>query len=101
MKTRFSSLLIKTILVGILIAGIFLLLISLQSYDNLAPLFNRLATDGNFESFTGTLYQRLRIPSVLAGISLMVLAGFLLIQWKKTETQITFRIQTVLWSAQG
>lgn len=73
---------------GILIAGIFLLLISLQSYDNLAPLFNRLATDGNFESFTGTLYQRLRIPSVLAGISLMVLAGFLLIQWKKTETWI-------------
>jgi uncharacterized membrane protein len=88
MKTSFTALLIKIILVGILLTGLILLLASLQPYDTLATLLNRLASDGNLESFTGTLYQRLRIPIVVIGISLMTLSGFLLIQWKKTETGI-------------
>jgi len=85
MKTSFTALLIKIILVGILLTGFILFWASLQSYDALATLLNRLASDGNFESFTGTIYQRLRFPFVFTGISLMALSGFLLIQWKKTE----------------
>jgi hypothetical protein len=88
MKTTFTALLIKIILGGILITGLFLLWVSLQSYDNLATFLNRLASDGNFESFTVTLYQRLRIPIVFASTSLMALAGFLLFQWKKTKAWI-------------
>ena len=88
MKTSFTALLIKIILVGVLITGLILFWASLQSYDTLTTLLNQLASDGNFESFTGTLYQRLKLPFVFVGISLIALAGFLLIQWKKTEAWI-------------
>jgi len=88
MKTSFTVLLLKIILVGILLTGLFLLWTSLQSYDTLATLLNRLASDGNFEVFTTTLYQRFRIPVAFVGIVLAVLMGFLLAQWKRTDVWI-------------
>ena len=85
MKTSFTALLIKIILVGILLTGFILFWTSLQSFDPLATLLNRFPSDGNFEAFTVTLYQRLRIPIMFIGISFTALASFLLIQSEKTE----------------
>jgi len=85
MKSRFTSSLIKIILVGVLLAGLTLFWASLQPYENLTSWFNRLAPDGGLESFTVSFYERLRIPFVLVSIFLVTLTVFLLIQWRKME----------------
>ena len=86
MKNRFTSSLIKTILAGVFVTGFFMVLVSLQSFESLASLLNRLASDGELESFTLFLYKAFRVPFALIGVALMALTGFLLFQWKKTET---------------
>ena len=89
MKTRFALLLVKTILAGALLIGLILVWASLQSFESLASLVNRLASDGELEAFTVSIYQHLKLPFALVGIFLVALASFLLIQWgKKTAVWI-------------
>jgi len=88
MKSRFTSLLIKIILIGALLIGILLVWASLQSFETLASLLNRLASDGELESFTEFLYQLLRVLFALVGFAMVILSGFLLFQWRKTESWI-------------
>lgn len=85
MKSQFASFLIKIILVGILFIGLALVLASFQTYESLASLLNRLATDGELESFTVFLYQLIRLPFALVGMALVAISGFSLLRWKKTK----------------
>jgi 4-amino-4-deoxy-L-arabinose transferase-like glycosyltransferase len=85
MKTRFIFLFIKLILVALLITGLFMLLASLLSFGTLASLLNRLASDGELESFTVFIYQTFRMPFALIGAATAVLTGFALLRWQKTE----------------
>ena len=85
MKTRLTSLLIKTLLVVFLFVGFLLVWASLQSFETLASLLNHLASDGELESFTMLLYRILKIPFAVVGIGLALLAGFMLFRWKNTE----------------
>jgi len=88
MKIKFTFLLIQIMLVSLLLTGLFLVWGSLQSFEVLASLLNRLASDGELESFTLSIYQALRIPITLVGTGFVVLTGFLLLQWRKTESWI-------------
>ena len=89
MKTRFALLLVKTILAGALLIGLILVWASLQSFESLASLVNRLASDGELEAFTVSIYQHLKLPFALVGIFLVALASFLLIQWWKKTAWVT------------
>ena len=88
MKNKISFFVVQIFLVSFFLAGIFLILASLQSYETLASLFNRFASDGELESFTGSLYQILRMPFALGGVFFSVLTGFLLFRWKRTKSWI-------------
>jgi len=88
MKRKITFLLLQIILAGSLFVGLLLVWASLQTYETLALLFNKLASDGELETFTVFLYQILRLPIALVGTCLAILAGFLLVRWKKTELWI-------------
>jgi len=88
MKSRLIFLLIKIFLAGALLIGLILVWAFLQSFETLTLIFNQLASDGELESFTIFLYHLLRIPFVLVGFFLVILASFLLLRWKKTEIWI-------------
>jgi hypothetical protein len=59
-KLFFSFL--QTILVGALLIGLLLVWASFQSFETLSSLFNRLASDGELESFNRSLYRTLKLP---------------------------------------
>jgi 4-amino-4-deoxy-L-arabinose transferase-like glycosyltransferase len=86
MKNKPVFLIIQILLVFLLLVGIFLIWGSLQSFETLATLFNQLASDGELESFTESLYQTLSILFALGGIFLVVFNGFLLARWGKTKS---------------
>jgi len=85
MKRNPFYIFLRLIVVGVLFAGLALVWASLQSYESLASLLNRLASDGKLEAFNGSLYQTLQMPLALVGISLIVLGGSILFRWDQTK----------------
>jgi hypothetical protein len=88
MKRKLFFILSKITLVGILLVGLLLIWASFQSFESLSFLLNHLASDGNFESFTLSIYQTLKLPLALGGAVLACLAGFILLSWEKTKSWI-------------
>jgi 4-amino-4-deoxy-L-arabinose transferase-like glycosyltransferase len=85
MKHKLLFLLVRIIAVGALLVGLLLLWASFQSFEVLASVLNKLASDGELESFTLSLYQTLKLPLGLTGAGLIILAGLILLRWNQTK----------------
>ncbi|MFZ5822020.1 MAG: glycosyltransferase family 39 protein [Chloroflexota bacterium] len=79
-----GSLLGRSVLVLLLLAGLLLIWSSFQPFESISPLVNSLAADGNLESFTPERFAMLALPLGLAGGGLVVISILALIYWKKT-----------------
>jgi hypothetical protein len=85
MKRQLFFLFFQIFVINALLAGLLLLLVSFQPFETLAALFNKLASDGQFETFNLSIYQALKLPLALAGIALALVAGFILFRWDRTK----------------
>lgn len=85
MKRKFLFIFLQIILICILLVGLLLIWASFQPFENLASLLNKLAPDGEFESFNLFIYQTLKLPFSLMGAALAGLTGFMLLRWEKTK----------------
>lgn len=88
MKQKPFISLLQIFLVVTLLIGLLFVLVSFQSFESLASFFNKLATDGELESFNLSLYQTLKIPLAVIGTVLIIASGITLFQWKKTKSWI-------------
>ncbi len=79
-----GSLLGRSALVLLLLAGLLLIWSSFQPFESISPLVNSLAADGNLESFTPERFAMFALPLGLAGGGLIVISILALIYWKKT-----------------
>ena len=63
MKRKLFFIFLQIILVGVLLLGLLLIWVSFQSFENLASLLNRLASDGKLESFTlSSPFMKIAMP---------------------------------------
>jgi hypothetical protein len=95
MKQKLLVPLLITILVVALLVGLLLLWASLQPFETLASMFDHLASDGELESFTLSLYQTLKLPCMMIGLFLAIVSATMLLQWEKTKSWMQgFPVQT-------
>jgi hypothetical protein len=94
MKRKLSTSLLQIILTGTLLVGLLLFWASFQSFETLASLLNKLASDGELETFTLSLYQTLKLPFAGIGFILSIASGTMLFHWEKTKSWLqTFPAQ--------
>ena len=84
MKQRIFLRFFQIFFVGILLGGLFSILVSLQSFDTLASMLDTFAPDGDFEAFSLKVYQTLKIPLAVLGVGMATLAAFVFFQWQRT-----------------
>jgi len=85
MKNKLFFLILKVGIAGLLLIGGFLIWASFQSFETLASLLNQLASDGQLESFTPSIYKAIKLPLGLVGIFLVIAAGLVLFRWDKVK----------------
>jgi hypothetical protein len=69
----------------LLVIGLFLLFLFFLPFETIASGLNRLASDGNFESFTVERYQVLSKLAGLLGLVFTVFPGLALVRWADTQ----------------
>jgi hypothetical protein len=70
---------------GFTILGLLMIVVSLQSFETVAAWLNRFSGDGQFELFTRSRFQMIRILLGGIGLFLTLHAGFAIARWDKTQ----------------
>ncbi len=81
-----------SVLLLILISGLFVLTLGAAKYPTSRALMDRFSRDGSMESFTQTRHQMLRLPLIVAGGIISSLGGLGLVFFSKTN-QLLQRVQ--------
>ncbi len=96
LAARIISPLFILLMIGVLILGSALFISFLLPYPQAAGLVNRLASDGQLESFTLLRYQQWRISALFISTLLVLLAFSTLFFWQRIITKIYFSIKALL-----
>jgi hypothetical protein len=85
MKNKLVLILLRVLFYAGAFLGLLMILASMLPFEEAAVWFNKLSSDGQFESFTADRFQMLRIPLGLAGVCLAILFGWAAFRWDKSQ----------------
>ncbi len=95
LPARLISILLSLFVIGVLILATALIITFLLPYPQAAGLVNRLASDGQLESFTLPRYQQLRMPGLILSTLLVLLAFSTLFFWQKIVPKLYFSMKSL------